>query len=233
MNDDVDTEIMLVSLASLLEPDVPDTSILLNTLVECSGNVEAAAQRLRWRPASLSDPPDNEKRKRKRAAVDLDDWLSSPSTASSSAPKKKPVSEVKPPSTGTVKVTTSTSQFISASKPHSAGSTPAKPVDLMSILKAPPSEKQSAPRFPPLTLTNPQMVAKHTPCTLHTNILPPEVACELFYTMLDAAQGWSRNKWWLFDRVVESPHRTSFFARIDKRGTSDKDMQEEAQFWYV
>ncbi|KAH8116898.1 hypothetical protein DFH11DRAFT_1824010 [Phellopilus nigrolimitatus] len=122
-------------------------------------------------------------------------------------------------------------------KPQSAGGTPSnvKTVDLTSVLRAPPSEQPNIIRNRPLTLSNPVMVAQHTPCTLHYSILPPELACELFYTMLDAAQGWSRNKWWLFDRLVESPHRTSFFARIegtDMGKDNEETWKEEAQFWY-
>lgn len=37
---------------------------------------------------------------------------------------------------------------------------------------------------------------------------------------------------WLFDRVVESPHRTSFYARniVDME---DPEMQEAARYWFV
>lgn len=233
MDDDVDTEILLASLASLLEPDVPDTTTLLTTLVECNGNVEAAAQALQASSSSsapissssatISESVSN--KNRKRNAEDLDRWLTS--TAEKSKPlakKKKPVSEAKTSLAKPLNRTTN--------KPVSADSgKPIKPVDLMTVLKMPPS-KPTKTKHPPLTLSNPQMVAEHTPCTLHYNILPPELACELFYTMYDAARSWSRNKWWLFDRVVESPHRTSFFSRIDRPGgTTNKDMQEEAQFW--
>ena len=58
----------------------------------------------------------------------------------------------------------------------------------------------------------------------------------LFYTMLDLSEDWQRNKWWLFDRVVESPHRTSFFVRRYEAKATDKessDMQEAAQYWCV
>ena len=55
----------------------------------------------------------------------------------------------------------------------------------------------------------------------------------LFYAMLDLSDEWQRNKWWLFDRVVESPHRTSFFVRRAKDGTLDGgvDANEAAQIW--
>jgi hypothetical protein len=37
---------------------------------------------------------------------------------------------------------------------------------------------------------------------------------------------------WLFDRLVESPHRTSFYARstVD---IDDEEVQEAAQYWFV
>ncbi|PVG02855.1 hypothetical protein CPB86DRAFT_696550 [Serendipita vermifera] len=100
----------------------------------------------------------------------------------------------------------------------------------MSILKQAPSAPKEPPKFPPLTLSNPPMVSQHTPCTLHHTILPPKLACKLFYAMLREATSWSRNKWWLFDRLVESPHRTSFYAR--EIGSNKEAMKEEAQYWY-
>lgn len=229
MDNDVDTELLLVSLISLLEPDVPDTASLLNALAESNGDVEAAARRLRSRPTP-TDQSKNLKRKR-HAGTDLDSWLSSVSPNSKTHSKKKPSSEFQSENSKdakTIKPTVLT-------KPCSAESSTKKPTNLMSVLKPPSAAKPGMQRHPPLTLSNPEMVAKHTPCTIHYNILPPELACELFYTMLDAAQGWSRNKWWLFDRLVESPHRTSFFARID--GTArdgvdrERDMKEAAQSW--
>lgn len=52
--------------------------------------------------------------------------------------------------------------------------------------------------------------------------------------MLHASRDWQRNKWWLFDRVVESPHRTSFFVRRDINQTSEGDnLKEEAKYWYA
>ncbi|KAF9239640.1 hypothetical protein BU15DRAFT_87946 [Melanogaster broomeanus] len=102
----------------------------------------------------------------------------------------------------------------------------------MSVLRQPPSSKPSVPRLPPLTLSNPSMVAQHTPCTLHLSVLPPELACKLFYTMVDLSQSWKQNRWWLFDRVVESPHRTSFFVRKTNGVDGDESWQEAAQYWY-
>ncbi|KAH9951945.1 hypothetical protein B0H21DRAFT_775539 [Amylocystis lapponica] len=106
----------------------------------------------------------------------------------------------------------------------------------MSILR-PPNSKESAkpapPRaLPPLTLATPSLVSQHTPCTLHASILPPELACRLFHIMLRLSEDWNKNKWWLFDRVVESPHRTSFFMRRVRPDADTGDMQEAAQYWY-
>ncbi|KAI0363466.1 hypothetical protein BV20DRAFT_958179 [Pilatotrama ljubarskyi] len=76
------------------------------------------------------------------------------------------------------------------------------------------------------------MVAEHTPCTLHHSILPPELACRLYYIMLYASRDWKRNKWWLADRVVESPHRTAFYIRGSQASEPGNDMKEAAQYWY-
>ncbi|EFI28401.1 hypothetical protein CC1G_13935 [Coprinopsis cinerea okayama7 len=105
----------------------------------------------------------------------------------------------------------------------------------MAILRQPPespSRKSTVVKQPPLTLATPAMIAKHTPCTLHLSVLPPELACELFYTMLDLSKDWQRNKWWLFDRIVESPHKTHFFARRTNGLDGDESWQEAAQYWY-
>ncbi|KAJ7093233.1 hypothetical protein C8R44DRAFT_835573 [Mycena epipterygia] len=102
----------------------------------------------------------------------------------------------------------------------------------MTVLRQPPKTQKVLPRLPPLTLSTPVLVAQHTPCTLHPSVLPPELACRLFYSMVDASRQWSRNKWWLFDRVVESPHRTAFFARKTDGIDDDSSWQEAARFWY-
>ncbi|KAJ7724069.1 hypothetical protein DFH07DRAFT_871901 [Mycena maculata] len=102
----------------------------------------------------------------------------------------------------------------------------------MAVLRQPPKTEKTLPKLPPLMLSSPALVAEHTPCTLHPSVLPPELACRLFYTMVEASSQWSRNKWWLFDRVVESPHRTAFFARKTNGIDDDASWQEAARFWY-
>ncbi|KIM49268.1 hypothetical protein M413DRAFT_59732 [Hebeloma cylindrosporum] len=104
----------------------------------------------------------------------------------------------------------------------------------MSLLRQPSSRKKEHTqlRLPPMLLGTPELVAQHTPCTLHLSILPPQLACRLFYAMIEASKTWKRNKWWLFDRVVESPHLTSFFARKTDGIDDDESWQEAAQYWY-
>ncbi|KAJ7684633.1 hypothetical protein DFH06DRAFT_1264123 [Mycena polygramma] len=102
----------------------------------------------------------------------------------------------------------------------------------MTVLQQPAKTEKVVPKLPPLMLFTPALVAEHTPCSLHPSVLPPELACRLFYAMMDASRQWSRNKWWLFDRVVESPHRTAFFARKTDGLDDNTAWQEAARFWY-
>ncbi|TFY82287.1 hypothetical protein EWM64_g1726 [Hericium alpestre] len=50
--------------------------------------------------------------------------------------------------------------------------------------------------------------------------------------MLHEAQSWQRNKWWLFDRLVESPHRTSFYVRNISDVSKDGNWNQVSRFWY-
>ncbi|CAE6440119.1 hypothetical protein ACGC1H_004712 [Rhizoctonia solani] len=105
------------------------------------------------------------------------------------------------------------------------------PVLLSSILRDNTTSTRKAKKLAPLMLTTPEMISKHTPLTMHPTILPLELSCRLFHAMIKASEEWSRNKWWLADRMVESPHTTSFYAR---RGQEDDyDWNEAAQYWYA
>lgn len=208
--DDTDTLLALVS--SLLTVPAPENDKILDTLVKCDGDVEATARLLNT---------DVEDKGKKRKRGNLEDWVMKP-------PAHKTPKSIEPTIPETEKRTLS---IASSSKPRSLG----KPtVDLMTVLKRPPNSREKiVPRLAPLMLSNPTMVAGNTPCTLHLSVLPPELACRLFYTMVNASRHWKRNKWWLFDRLVESPHRTSFFARKDDGLDGDETWQEAAQFWCV
>jgi len=210
-----DTETLLALVCSLLTLPVPEPDILLDALLSCDGDVYATAELLNSADVEESKPVSSDS-KRKYRSTGLDGWLNTRKTEStvSNSSRKKPNSK------GTIKDTSSNSG--SPSKPK---------VNLLSVLRPPPASTRSIPRLPPLTLMNPSMVAQHTPCTMHLSILPPELACRLFYTMLDLSQSWKRNKWWLFDHVVESPHRTSFYVRKTDGVESDESWQEAGQFW--
>ncbi len=209
-----DTEMLIALVYSLLQSNSSQLTshsdeAVLDALVQHNGNVEAAAQHL------------NNRGKKRKRTNDLASWLGNKSNKSvkqEDGDKMSVTLSRKPPST---------------SKPPSSSKKPA--VDLMTVLRqAPPSpSKKKTPSPPPLLLSNPSMVAQHTPCTMHLSVLPPELACRLFYTLIDASRGWQRNKWWLFDRVVESPHRTSFFARENGAEGSGDAWQEAARFWCV
>ncbi|KIL00654.1 hypothetical protein PAXRUDRAFT_821451 [Paxillus rubicundulus Ve08.2h10] len=215
--DRVDTETLIAMVSSLLTVPQPGQDVVLDAIIQCNGNAKAAAEfidAIHTTPSAI--------RKRKAPSSDLSNWL----TPSASRPSgSKPMSSSKKPHHDGTTSARPTAQ--------SSGASPSKPaVDLMSVLRQAPPSKPSIPRLPPLTLSNPAMVAQHIPCTLHLSILPAELACNLFHTMVDLSQSWKRNKWWLFDRVVESPHRTSFFVRKTSCADDDESWQEVAQYWY-
>jgi hypothetical protein len=211
---DPDTDTLLALVSSLLTSPPPAQSVLLDVLVQSNGDVQKAAQLINSQSTQL-DGKTNE-RKRKRVPGQLDDWLK---PSSDSTPKRKSIRKER------VSDSNANENIASSSATQMVPT-----LDLMSILRQ-PAKCPTVPRLAPLTLSNPSMVAAQTPCTLHLSILPSDLACRLFYTMLDASREWKRNKWWLFDKVVESPHRTSFYARKEDPVKPDDGFQEAAQYW--
>ena len=201
----MDTETLVAMVLSVLTVPQPETAVVLDALIQCNGDVQACADLI---TAKYNNG--NSTSTKRKASADLASWLSSGSS------KKPPSSKKRDRPTEKIVVPTSSSS-------------PAKsPVNLMDVLHQASASKTSVPRLPPLTLSNPTMVAQHTTCTQHLSILPPDLACKLFYYMMDLSRSWSRNRWWLFDRVVESPHRTSFFVR---QYSADEPWHEAAQYW--
>ncbi|KAG9081553.1 hypothetical protein FRC06_005508 [Ceratobasidium sp. 370] len=115
----------------------------------------------------------------------------------------------------------------------SSSSTPSKakpPTSLLSVLRDNVTSTRKIQRLPPLMLTTPALISRYTPLTMHSSVLPMELSYRLYHAMTKASEEWSRNKWWMVDKLVESPHTTSFYAR---RGTEeDYDWTEAAQYWY-
>ncbi|KAK3832006.1 MAG: hypothetical protein J3R72DRAFT_373013 [Linnemannia gamsii] len=91
-----------------------------------------------------------------------------------------------------------------------------------------PSSTPSVKIKPPksLILYNPEDVSKHCPCTLIFNVLDKDLSNRLLEAMLTDSETWNRNRWWLFERMVESPHKTSYFAE------REDDMEEVAGWTY-
>lgn len=90
--------------------------------------------------------------------------------------------------------------------------------------------------LPPLLLSTPASVASHTPCSLHYDILPPNLAERLYKRMIEESKSWKRNKWYLNDRMVESTHKTCFYTSSAKssgeNGAGDDDAVDDKQ-WYM
>lgn len=234
-----DTDTLLALICSLLPDNIkPSQESLLDALVQTDGAVEKAAE-------IISKQSLHSKRKRK---VSLDSWLirttasSNDANGQSSSLQSRLGSESpnkKPRSVGSTSGGTSTTKIAPASDPPL--SRPVKPVEnLLENIRQPlratgsvatATSAPSVPRLPPLTLSNPSLVAQHTPCTHHLGILPAELACRLFYTMLYEARDWPRNKWWLVDRLVESPHRSSLYTRHSVEGKDEAAWQGITRAW--
>ncbi|KAI8054332.1 hypothetical protein BDF22DRAFT_678581 [Syncephalis plumigaleata] len=75
-------------------------------------------------------------------------------------------------------------------------------------------QQQQRRRRPTRTieLYRPEDIARHTPCELILDFLPADLANNLLEDMLTISKGWKRNRRWLFDREIVSPHTSSFFV---------------------
>jgi alkylated DNA repair dioxygenase AlkB len=79
--------------------------------------------------------------------------------------------------------------------------------------------------LPPLLLTTPEQVAKYTPCSLHFNFLPTELADTLFRTMMcDSSKRWEVSKFHMNGKHVQSAHTTGFYM---------KDKSLNGNYWYM
>ncbi|EEP82291.1 conserved hypothetical protein [Uncinocarpus reesii 1704] len=63
-----------------------------------------------------------------------------------------------------------------------------------------------------LHLFSPEDISKHTSCTIIHNFLPPEEAISLLKELLQESETFSRQRFQLFDNVVESPHTAGFYV---------------------
>ena len=245
-----DTETLLVMLSSLLPESRQnvDQELLLETLLECEGNVEEAATKLISasppRVVSRSNNPLTKKKRKRHAG--LDDWLQKHPSFTPKPPSKR-TNSGDGPSAGARSVSVPADvhrqdpSSSSALKVKGSGKTDSAR-NALTRLKPPSASgvPEVPPQLPPLTLGTPEMVSKHTACSLHSQVLPPELAIRLFETMLTEAEKWDRNRFWLFERAVESPHKNSFYVRDmstvvgykQSDGISDLEWKEAAYYWY-
>jgi hypothetical protein len=228
-----DTDTLLALLSSLLREPIPDQETLLDALIRSKGDVQDAA-------ATITS---NLSKKRKRAA-DLDDWLCKPNSALSAKPRSgrdHHDSETKPSGSSTRPRSSSVIPRPSVKLPVSISTKPVSSNALIA-LRSPPIEQTNKipPQLPPLTLAHPDLIAQTVPCTMHPGVLPADLAYRLFEVMLDKAESWKRNRWWLFERAVESPHKSSFFVRDMKmisenisysRESNEIELREAAHYW--
>jgi alkylated DNA repair dioxygenase AlkB len=77
---------------------------------------------------------------------------------------------------------------------------------------APINKKQLTKKGKTLHLYSPEDIAAHTPCSIIHNFLPPVEADALLLELLKETHTYSRDKFKLFDRIVESPHTFCFYA---------------------
>jgi alkylated DNA repair dioxygenase AlkB len=77
---------------------------------------------------------------------------------------------------------------------------------------SPVSKKQLTKKGKTLHLYSPEDIAAHTPCSIIHNFLPAPEADALLLELLKETHTYSRDKFKLFDRVVESPHTFCFYA---------------------
>jgi hypothetical protein len=63
-----------------------------------------------------------------------------------------------------------------------------------------------------LHLYSPEDIAAHTPCSIILNFLPPEEADALLLELLEETVTFKRDKFQLFEKVVESPHTMAFYV---------------------
>lgn len=78
-----------------------------------------------------------------------------------------------------------------------------------------------------LHLFSPEDIAAHTPCTIIHNFLPAEQANTLLIELLDESRHFSRSKFQLFERTVQSPHSASVYV-----STPEEYRQQTSEYTY-
>ncbi|RAH50182.1 putative CUE domain protein [Aspergillus brunneoviolaceus CBS 621.78] len=111
-----------------------------------------------------------------------------------------------------------------------AGATPAVQTSLnahMRISHHPGQKRSRTRKGKTLHLYSPEDIAAHTPCTIIHNFLPAEQANALLLELLDESQHFSRYRFQLFDRTVQSPHSASIYV-----ATPEQHRQHTSEYTY-
>lgn len=118
-----------------------------------------------------------------------------------------------------------------------------------SVLRSEPiastSTLPSTPSLPPLILGTDDLIELHTMglCTLIPNVLSKSLASRLFLRMVKDSigevsedgsgkriGGWEKNRWYLFDREVSSPHTTAFYVEGEGKGKGVTSAYDQKAF---
>jgi hypothetical protein len=75
-----------------------------------------------------------------------------------------------------------------------------------------PKKRQLTRKGKTLHLYSPEDIASDTPCSIIHNFLPSDEADSLLLELLEETPTFRRERFQLFDRVVESPHTMSFYV---------------------
>ena len=186
-----DTETLIALVSSLLDGGPHDQGAILDALMEAEGDPEKAAHLLNTGITSERGASSSQIRK-KGKGTSLVGWLNNArrdQNASSSAKHLKRVEKRRRSTSPESILRHSTAGATSAAKkPRSVRSStqsPTKPPSMTNeqfkAIFHPQSSKDTKmngpTKYPPLTLSTPEQVAAHVPCTMHASVLPPELAC--------------------------------------------------------
>lgn len=200
--DGPDTDTLLAMVTSLLENTSYDHEVILGALIQCDGDVARAARALNTGKLVQREVSSGQGRTTVGQGPSLDRWLKqtspgkppdriaqrprptkrqrslSPAKPTSASPKIPQLASVVQKPRSASASAPSTCDSVSAAKKSKTVSN----TQFMTIFRPPHStdagmSKTGPPKFAPLTLTTPEQVAKYTPCTLHTSVLPAELAC--------------------------------------------------------
>ncbi|GAA6064288.1 hypothetical protein JCM10212_000722 [Sporobolomyces blumeae] len=233
-----------------------DRATLEQYLAASNGNLERAHRAIE-RGDRIVSHADSASRRRKRTDVGLEEWLK-PKRARETAPARQAdgpdvlvlsdSDDGVEPSRAHFTPTTSKATVTTTTKPpvQSAFAVLRPPRSFSSLPTTATTTPPAAPHvnLPPLALATPAMIARETRgmITLVENALPEELASRLFVKMVEASRGevggeaWKRNKWYMVDREVESPHTSAFYTEQappnDAEGWSEDSYNLAATHWY-